>query len=69
MTKQNLITLITQDNSLINASYTLDLIEKRLILLAIARSIKRKWRVKARNVNNLNENFKTGIREFKDTWK
>lgn len=67
MTKQNLITLITQDNSLINASYTLDLIEKRLILLAIARSIKRKWRVKARNVNNLNENFKTGIREFKDT--
>lgn len=37
MTKQN---LITQDNSLINASYTLDLIEKRLILLAIARSRK-----------------------------
>lgn len=32
--------LITQDNALINASYTLDLVEKRLILLAIARSRK-----------------------------
>ena len=32
--------LITQDNSLINASYTLELVEKRLILLAIARSRK-----------------------------
>lgn len=32
--------LVTQDNALINASYTLDLIEKRLILLAIARSRK-----------------------------
>jgi len=29
--------LVTQDNALINASYTLDLIEKRLILLAIAK--------------------------------
>ncbi|MBS7815696.1 replication initiation protein RepM [Wohlfahrtiimonas chitiniclastica] len=29
--------LITQDNALINASYTLDLVEKRLILLAIAK--------------------------------
>lgn len=37
MTKKD---LITQDNALINASYTLDLIEKRLILLAIARSRK-----------------------------
>lgn len=35
MTKKD---LITQDNALINASYTLDLVEKRLILLAIARS-------------------------------
>lgn len=32
--------LITQDNALINASYTLELVEKRLILLAIARSRK-----------------------------
>lgn len=32
--------LVTQDNALINASYTLDLIEKRLILLAIAKSRK-----------------------------
>lgn len=32
--------LITQDNALLNASYTLDLVEKRLILLAIARSRK-----------------------------
>lgn len=32
--------LVTQDNSLINASYALDLVEKRLILLAIARSRK-----------------------------
>lgn len=32
--------LITQDNALINASYTLELIEKRLILLAISRSRK-----------------------------
>lgn len=30
--------LVTQDNALINASYTLDLVEKRLILLAIAKS-------------------------------
>lgn len=37
MSKKN---LITQDNALINASYTLDLVEKRLILLAIARSRK-----------------------------
>lgn len=32
--------LVTQDNALINASYALDLVEKRLILLAIARSRK-----------------------------
>jgi plasmid replication initiation protein len=32
--------LVTQDNALINASYTLELVEKRLILLAIARSRK-----------------------------
>lgn len=32
--------LITQDNALINASYNLDLAEKRLILLAIAKSRK-----------------------------
>ncbi|MBS7837233.1 replication initiation protein RepM [Wohlfahrtiimonas chitiniclastica] len=32
--------LITQDNALINASYSLELVEKRLILLAIARSRK-----------------------------
>lgn len=31
---------ITQDNALINASYTLDIVEKRLILLAIARAAK-----------------------------
>jgi plasmid replication initiation protein len=30
--------LITQDNALINSSYTLDLIEKRIILLAIMKS-------------------------------
>lgn len=32
--------LVTQDNALINASYTLDLSEKRLILLSIAKSRK-----------------------------
>ena len=32
--------LVTQDNALVNASYTLDLIEKRVIALAIARSRK-----------------------------
>ena len=32
--------LVTQDNALVNASYSLDLVEKRLILLAIARSRK-----------------------------
>jgi plasmid replication initiation protein len=32
--------LITQDNALINSSYSLDLIEKRLIILAISRSRK-----------------------------
>ncbi len=32
--------LVVQDNALINASYSLDLVEKRLILLAIAKSRK-----------------------------
>jgi len=42
--------LVTQDNALINASYTLDLIEKRLILLAIA---KKRQMVKCETSNHI----------------